>query len=155
VVRRWWTVDATGAILGRLATRVATVLMGKHKPDYTPFIDTGDFVIVTNAEKVKFTGQKLEERKRTTFSGYLGGQKILAWKDEFQRRPEEVVRRAVQLMLPKTTLGRHYIKKLKVYKSAQHPHAAQKPEKLELVKIRGGRIWLDRTSGEPAAAKAP
>jgi large subunit ribosomal protein L13 len=154
IQRRWWVVDATDVILGRLATRVATVLMGKHRADYTPFLDTGDFVVVVNAEKVKFTGEKLQERVRTTYSGYQGGQKFLAWKDEFATDPAEVVRRAVQLMLPKTTLGRGYIKKLKVYKGDKHPHAAQKPEKLELTQVRGGRVWLRSTSGEPADAKA-
>lgn len=152
--RKWWIIDATDAILGRLATRVATVLMGKHKPTYTAFIDTGDFVIVTNCEKVKFTGEKLGERGRTTYSGYKGGQKYIALKDEFKDNPTEVVRRAVQLMLPKTTLGRHYITKLKTFKGDKHPHAAQKPEKLELNKVRGGRVWLRSTSGAPAAAKA-
>jgi large subunit ribosomal protein L13 len=155
VARQWWIVDATDVILGRLATRVATVLMGKHKPNYTPFIDTGDFVVVTNCDKVKFTGEKLEERTRTTYSKYKGGVKTLAWKDEFKDDPGQVIRRAVKLMLPKTTIGRHYIMKLKTYKGDKHPHAAQKPEKLELTKVRGGRVWLRSTSGVPAAGKAP
>lgn len=154
VDRTWWILDATDAILGRLATRVATVLMGKHKPNYTAFIDTGDFVVVTNAEKVKFTGEKVEQRERTTYSGYKGGQKFILFKDEFKDQPAEVLRRAVQLMLPKTTLGRHYIKKLKVYKGDKHPHAAQKLEKLELNKVRGGRVWLRSTSGVQEDAKA-
>lgn len=153
--RKWWVVSADGVILGRLATRVAEVLMGKHRPTYTPFLDTGDFVIVTDAEKVRMTGEKLDQRFFQTYSGYKGGQKHIPLKDLFVRNPEEVIRRSVQHMLPKTTLGRHYIRKLHVYRGSKHPHAAQKPETLNLEQLRRGRIWLRPISGEPAAAKKP
>ena len=127
----WYLVDATDKILGRLATRIATILMGKHKPTYTPFLDTGDFVIVTNAAKVKFTGKKLDQKMHKTFSRYPGGQKETPLRIRMAKQPQEVVRHAVLDMLPRGTLGRRQIFKLKVYAGADHPHQAQNPEPVE------------------------
>src|SRR5688572_27953809 len=128
----WYVVDATDKILGRLATRVAMILMGKHKPTYTPFLDTGDFVIVLNAEKIRLTGRKPEQKVYKRFSGYPGGQREVPFAVEIAKHPEEVVRRAVANMLPRGTLGRQQISKLKVYKGSDHPHAAQQPKALEI-----------------------
>lgn len=130
--RDWYLVDASDRILGRLATRVATVLMGKHRPDYTPFLDTGDFVVVVNAEKIRLTGRKAEQKVYKRFSGYPGGQKEVPFAAEFRRRPEEVIRHAVRDMLPRGTLGRRQISKLKVYRGPEHPHAAQRLKILEI-----------------------
>jgi large subunit ribosomal protein L13 len=129
---QWFVVDAKDKILGRLATRIATVLMGKHKPDYTPFLDTGDFVVVLNAGQIKLTGKKAEQKVYKRFSRYPGGQKEIPFKIEIVKRPEEVVRHAVMNMLPRGTLGRQRITKLKVYKGDKHPHAAQSPKPLEI-----------------------
>ena len=129
---QWFVVDAKGLILGRLATRIATVLMGKHKPDYTPFLDTGDFVVVLNAGQIKLTGKKAEQKVYKSFSRYPGGQKEVPFKIEIVKRPEEVIRHAVKNMLPRGTLGRQRITKLKVYKGDKHPHAAQSPKPLEI-----------------------
>jgi large subunit ribosomal protein L13 len=131
-VREWFVVDAKDQILGRLATRVATVLMGKHKPTYTPFLDTGDFVVVVNADKVRLTGKKPTQKVYKRFSGYPGGQKEVPFAVEFAKHPEEVVRHAVLDMLPRGTLGRQQIQKLKVYRGADHPHKAQQPKPLEI-----------------------
>ncbi len=128
----WFVVDAKDRILGRLATRIAMVLMGKHKPTYTPFLDTGDFVVVLNAEKIRLTGRKPEQKVYKRFSGYPGGQKEVPFAVEIAKRPEEVVRHAVLDMLPRGTLGRQQISKLKVYRGAEHPHAAQQPKPLEI-----------------------
>ena len=125
-------VDAKDRILGRLATRIATVLMGKHKPTWTPFLDTGDFVVVVNADKIKLSGKKALKKVYKRFSGYPGGQKEIPFAVEIQKRPEEVVRHAVLDMLPRGTLGRQQINKLKVYKGDKHPHAAQKGNNLEI-----------------------
>ena len=125
-------VDAKDRILGRLATRIAMVLMGKHKPTYTPFLDTGDFVVVINAEKIKLSGKKALKKVYKRFSGYPGGQKEIPFAVEIQKRPDEVVRHAVLNMLPRGTLGRQQINKLKVYKGDKHPHAAQKCKNLEI-----------------------
>jgi large subunit ribosomal protein L13 len=130
--RDWYLVDAKDRILGRLATRVAMVLMGKHRPDYTPFLDTGDFVVVLNADKVRLTGRKAEQKVYKRFSGYPGGQKEVPFASEIARRPEEVVRHAVLDMLPRGTLGRQQITKLKVYRGAEHPHQAQPLKALEV-----------------------
>lgn len=130
--RDWYLVDARDRVLGRLASRVATVLMGKHRPDYTPFLDTGDFVVVVNAEKVRLTGRKAEQKVVKRFSGYPGGQREVPFAVEFRSRPEEVVRHAVLDMLPRGTLGRRQICKLKVYRGPEHPHAAQPLKKLEI-----------------------
>jgi large subunit ribosomal protein L13 len=128
----WFVVDAKDRVLGRLATRVAMVLMGKHKPTYTPFLDTGDFVVVLNADKIKLTGKKAEKKVYKRFSGYPGGQKEVPFADELAKHPEEVVRHAVLDMLPRGTLGRQQITKLKVYAGDKHPHAAQNPKALEI-----------------------
>lgn len=128
VEKTWWLVDAEGKILGRLATEVAILLRGKRKPQFAPFIDTGDFVIVINAEKVKVTGKKLDEKIYYTHSLYPGGIKQDVLKHMLQVKPEEVIRRAVRGMIPKNKLGRKVFKKLKVYRGDQHPHAAQSPQ---------------------------
>jgi large subunit ribosomal protein L13 len=128
----WYVVDAKDRILGRLATRVAMVLMGKHRPDYTPFLDTGDFVVVLNSDKVRLTGRKAEQKVYKRFSGYPGGQKEVPFAMEIVRRPEEVVRHAVLNMLPRGTLGRQQITKLKVYRGTEHPHQAQQLKALEV-----------------------
>lgn len=128
----WVVVDASDRVLGRVATRVAMALMGKHKPTYTPFLDTGDFVIVLNASKVRLTGKKALQKTYQRYSGYPGGRTETSFASEFAKRPEEVVRHAVKDMLPRGTLGRRLIKKLKVYRGAEHPHQAQNPEKLEI-----------------------
>jgi large subunit ribosomal protein L13 len=128
ISKQWFHVDAKDQTLGRLATRIARTLMGKNKPEYTPFLDVGDFVIVTNAELVRVTGAKMEQKIYFHYSGYPGGLKRTSLKTMLERHPERVIREAVRLMLPKTTLGRDMLKKLKVYPGAEHPHAAQTPQ---------------------------
>lgn len=128
----WYVVDATDKILGRLATRIATVLMGKHKPTYTPFLDTGDFVVVLNAGKVRLTGRKAEQKVYQTFSRYPSGRKEIPYGTRLAEQPEEVIRHAVLDMLPRGTLGRQRITKLKVYAGSEHPHEAQNPKPLEI-----------------------
>jgi large subunit ribosomal protein L13 len=130
VERKWFVIDAEGEVVGRLCSRIAQVLRGKHKPDFTPHFDNGDYVIVINADKVRFTGQKWDQKEYITFSGYPGGQKRTVAKAQLDRKPRSVVEIAVQGMLPKTKLGRQQIKKLFVYEGAEHPHFAQKPEPL-------------------------
>ena len=152
IVRKWFLVDAADIVVGRLATRVATILMGKHKPTYTTFRDTGDHVIVINAAKAKFTGEKLNNRVFMWYTGYKGGDRFELLRDRFEREPEEVLRSAILHMLPKTTLGKQMAGKLKVYPDAKHGHAAQQPIALDLKSIRKGRLWPSSTSGAPAAA---
>jgi len=132
VKREWYIVDATGIPLGRLATRIATILRGKHKPEYTPHIDNGDFVICINADKVLLTGKKEEQKKYYRHSGYLGGLKVIPFRMMKEKKPEEIIYHAVRGMLPKNKLGRKMIKKLKVYAGDKHPHEAQKPKILEI-----------------------
>lgn len=132
IERKWYVVDAEGKTLGRLAAEVAKVLRGKHKPTYTPHQDTGDFVIVINAAKVTVTGKKMEQKKYFRHSGYPGGGRFTALSWLLERRPEEVIEKAVRGMLPKNTLGQNMYRKLKVYAGAEHPHQAQQPEVLEL-----------------------
>ncbi|MCD6175874.1 MAG: 50S ribosomal protein L13 [Planctomycetes bacterium] len=132
VKRNWRVIDADGAILGRLAAKIAVTLMGKDKPIYTPHVDTGDFVIVINADKVRVSGNKAETKEYQRYSGYPGGQKIIPYKRMLERHPERIVEMAVKRMLPKNTLGAHMYKKLKVYSGPEHDHAAQKPQKMEL-----------------------
>ena len=132
VERNWRVIDADGAILGRLAVKVAMTLMGKDKPTYTPHVDTGDFVIVVNADKVRLTGNKADTKEYQRYSGYPGGQKIIPYRRMIERHPERVVEMAVKRMLPKNTLGAHMYKKLKVYSGPEHDHAAQQPQKMEL-----------------------
>ncbi|MHC4217726.1 MAG: 50S ribosomal protein L13 [Planctomycetota bacterium] len=123
----WRHVDAEGQVLGRLATRIATVLMGKHRPNYTPHIDGGDYVIITNAEKIVLTGRKAEQKMKLRFSGYPGGLKAESYASLLKRRPEVIFEDAVRRMLPKSVLGRQMYKKLKVYAGPDHPHHAQQP----------------------------
>jgi large subunit ribosomal protein L13 len=132
IERTWYVVDAEGQNLGRLATRVATILRGKHKPTYTPSLDVGDFVVVINAEKIQVTGNKLQDKYYYRHSHYPGGLKQVSLQRMLQTHPERVVEHAVRGMLPKTKLGRAMYKKLKVYVGDSHPHAAQKPQPLEL-----------------------
>ncbi len=131
VERKWYVVDASGKALGRLAREIAVVLRGKNKPTYTPFVDTGDYVIVVNAEKVALTGNKMNDKFYYRHSGYLGNLKKTSAKDMLQKHPEKVIKLAVRGMMPKGVLGRHMLKKLKVYRGPEHPHQAQKPETLE------------------------
>jgi large subunit ribosomal protein L13 len=130
IVRKWFVVDAAGQPLGRLASRVARILMGKENPKYTPFIDTGDHVVVINAEQVKITGMKGEQKKYQHYTGYPGGLRTEDFKKRMVRKPELVVEDAVARMLPKNKLGKHMFTKLKVYKGDKHPHEAQKPQLL-------------------------
>jgi large subunit ribosomal protein L13 len=131
VERKWWIVDAEGKTLGRLATEIATVLRGKNKPQYTAHIDTGDFVVVVNADKVAVTGKKLTDKRYYWHSGYPGGLHSRTLGEMLQRRPNEVLRKAVKGMLPKNRLAARQITKLKIYSGPVHPHAAQKPEELQ------------------------
>jgi large subunit ribosomal protein L13 len=134
IERRWWVVDAEGQTLGRLASRIAPYLSGKNKPVYVPNLDTGDFVIVINCEKIHVTGNRLDEKFYHRHSGYPGGLKSISLREQLEKHPERVIQSAVRGMLPKTTLGRKMLKKLKVYPSAAHPHDAQKPEALDFRK---------------------
>jgi large subunit ribosomal protein L13 len=130
VTRTWFVVDAEGHTLGRLSSEIARVLRGKHKPIYSTFIDTGDYVIVVNAEKIKVTGKKLDQKLYRRHSGWTGGMKETPLRQMMAKKPEEVIVHAVKGMLPKNTLGDHMLKKLRVYKGPEHDHAAQKPEPL-------------------------
>ncbi len=131
VERKWYVVDAEGKTLGRLASEVAKILRGKHKPIYTPHVDTGDYVIVINAEKVKLTGKKLDQKMFRWHTGYLGGLKEVPYREMMATRPVKVVEAAIKGMLPHNTLGRQMGKKLKVYEGSEHNHEAQQPEVLE------------------------
>jgi large subunit ribosomal protein L13 len=131
IERHWYVVDAEAKTLGRLATQIADVLRGKDKPAYTPHIDTGDFVIVVNAEKVRVTGQKLDQKIYYRHSGYPGGLRSRTLREQLERRPEEVLRKAVKGMLPKNKLASAQLRKLKIYAGPDHPHAAQNPEPLQ------------------------
>ncbi|GAB1536584.1 50S ribosomal protein L13 [Geovibrio sp. ADMFC3] len=130
--KKWFLVDADGLVLGRLASNIAMILMGKNKPQYTPTIDTGDFVVVVNAEKFAVTGTKMLSKKYYRHTGYIGGLKERRLEEMLDKKPEEVIRLAVKRMLPKTRLGSAMLKKLKIYSGDAHPHEAQQPEKLEL-----------------------
>jgi len=132
ITQEWRHVDVEGMRLGRMATEVATVLMGKHRPEYTPHVDTGDFVIITNADKIVMTGKKAEQKMKNSFSGYPGGQTSRSYADLMKYKPEFIVEDAVRRMLPKSRLGRQMLKKLKVYKGDTHPHQAQNPTPLEI-----------------------
>ncbi|NLP12942.1 MAG: 50S ribosomal protein L13 [Clostridium sp.] len=132
VERKWYVVDAEGKPLGRLASEVAKILRGKNKPNFTPHVDTGDFVIILNAEKVVLTGKKLDQKLYRRHSGYPGGLKEIKYRAFMSEKPERAVEIAVKGMLPKNSLGRAIGKKLKVYRGIEHPHEAQKPEKLEI-----------------------
>ena len=128
VSRTWYVADVEGKSLGRISSRIAHVLRGKHRPDYTPHVDTGDYVIIINAEKVKLTGNKMNDKVYLSYSGYPGGQKSRSVKKLMENRPGIVIEKAVRGMLPKSKLGRAMIKKMFVYAGAEHPHQAQKPE---------------------------
>jgi len=132
ITRKWYVVDAEGLALGRVASQVANILRGKNKPIYTPNVDTGDYVIVINCDKVVLTGKKLDQKIYYKHSGYVGGLKETKYRKLLAEKPEEALRHAVVGMLPKGPLGRQMAKKLKIYAGAEHEHAAQKPEKLEL-----------------------
>ena len=132
VERKWYVVDAEGQTLGRLATEIARILRGKNKPQYTPHVDTGDFVVVVNAEKVVVTGRKAEQKVYRRHSGYPGGLKTTTYEQMLERRPTEILRRAVKGMMPKTRLARQQLRKLKIYAAPEHPHAAQNPQTLEV-----------------------
>jgi large subunit ribosomal protein L13 len=132
IERKWFVVDADGAVLGRLASVVAARLRGKHNPLFTPHVDTGDWVIVINADKIVLTGRKLEDKNYYRHSGYIGGLKTISAKELLEKRPEDLVRFAVRGMLPKNKLGRKLFKKLKVYAGGEHPHEAQCPQTLQM-----------------------
>jgi large subunit ribosomal protein L13 len=130
--RKWYVIDASDKTLGRLSSEVASILRGKHKPIFTPHVDTGDFVIVINAAKIKLTGDKLNQKKFRHHTGYPGGLREMDYRTLLQKRPEKAIEAAVQGMLPHNRLGRSMLKKLKVYSGSEHPHQAQKPELREL-----------------------
>ena len=132
IEKDWFLVDAENKILGRLASKIASILKGKTKPIFTPYLDTGDFVVVINAKKIKLTGGKLNDKVYYHYSGYPGGMKSITPKDLLQKKPDEVIRKAVWGMLPKNSLGRQMLTKLKVYPGKEHPHQAQQPKKIEL-----------------------
>jgi len=131
IERKWYVVDAKDAVLGRLAVKIAVQLRGKNKPVFTPNVDTGDFVIVVNADKVRLTGNKVTDKVYYHHTGYVGGIKAETAKEMFEKHPERIIEKAVWGMLPKNTLGKQMLKKLKVYKGAEHPHKAQAPEILQ------------------------
>ena len=135
VERQWYVIDATDVVLGRLASHVAILLRGKHKPIFANHVDTGDFVIVINADKIALTGNKLEQKKAYRHSGYPGGLRSVTYAELLEKRPERAIEKAVRGMLPKTTLGRAQLTKLKVYSGAEHPHAAQKPQPFEISQV--------------------
>lgn len=132
VEQKWLLVNAEGAALGRMAAKIAPILMGKTKPTYTPHVDTGDYVIVVNAEKIKLTGKKAQVKEYESYSHYPGGHRYTSFADMMARKPEKVVELAVRRMMPKNALGRQMLKKLKVYRGPEHEHQAQRPEKIEL-----------------------
>jgi large subunit ribosomal protein L13 len=130
--RPWWVVDAADKPLGRLATELARVLRGKHKPIYTPHLDTGDFVVILNAEKVRLTGNKADQKEYFRHSGYMGGERFIPYKKMLAKHPERIIELAVKGMLPKNALGRDMYRKLKVYAGTEHPHQSQNPQPLEV-----------------------
>jgi large subunit ribosomal protein L13 len=132
IVKRWWLVDADGRVLGRMATRLALILQGKHRPTYTPHLDTGDHVVVVNAAKLRLTGKKIEQKSHQYYTGYPSGQREIPYSELMVTDPARVIRLAVKRMLPKTTLGRHMLRKLRVYAGPEHPHVAQQPEALDI-----------------------
>jgi large subunit ribosomal protein L13 len=132
ITPRWHVIDASGQVLGRMSVEIATILMGKHRPEYTPHVDCGDFVVVTNASAVKLTGRKPEQKMKLRYTGYPGGLRADSYGDLLEKHPERVIEDSVRRMLPKTRLGRQMIKKLKVYRGSEHPHQAQQPEPMSL-----------------------
>lgn len=135
VQRQWYVIDATDVVLGRLASHVATLLRGKHKPIFANHVDTGDFVIIINADKIHLSGNKLEQKKAYRHSGYPGGLRAVTYGELMEKRPDRAVEKAVKGMLPKNSLGRKMIKKLKVYAGSDHPHLAQQPVPFEITQI--------------------
>ena len=135
VKREWYLVDAEGYTLGRVASRVSKILQGKHKPTYTPHVDTGDFVIIVNADKINLSGKKEAQKVYRHYSGYPGGLKEISYEKMITRQPEKVLRLAIKGMMPKTILGKQMMKKLKIYSGPNHPHQAQNPKKIDLEKI--------------------
>lgn len=157
--KQWYVIDATDAVVGRLAAQIAPILMGKHRPTYTPHIDTGDYVIVTNVDKVVFTGNKWQQKFYQRYTGHPGGQiDEQAWK-LFKRRPERILQLAVQRMMPKNKIGRHMMSKMKLYVGPNHPHQAQGPIPLEAVDGRpvpaGGLFVVSKAPATPPAEAAP
>jgi len=132
IQQRWFVIDAADQVLGRLASDVATLLMGKHKPIYTPHVDTGDFVIVVNAARIRITGSKLDKEAHDYYTHYPSGRKVVSWRQMLDKHPEKLVELAIRRMLPKTKLGRHMLGKLKIYAGQSHPHQAQQPMSLDL-----------------------
>ena len=132
VPQRWLVIDAADKVVGRLATQIADILRGKHRPEYTPHLDTGEFVVVINAAKVRFTGRKLETKTYQSYSHYPGGQKQVTAKEMLSRRPERILREAVRRMVPRNRLGRQQMTKLKIYAGPSHPHQAQQPQEFKL-----------------------
>lgn len=132
IVHDWKLIDADGAILGRMASKIAMILMGKTKPIYTPHVDTGDFVVVVNADKIKVSGNKADYKEYDHYTGYPGGRKVVSFEDMMAKSPEKVVTLAVRRMLPKNKIGRAMLSKLKVYSGPEHSHTAQQPEKVEI-----------------------
>ena len=135
IQRQWHVIDATDVVLGRLAVQTATLLRGKHKPTFAPHVDGGDFVIIINADKVALTGAKLEQKKAYRHSGFPGGLKSTSYTELLAKSPEKAIEKAVRGMIPKTTLGRQQLTKLKVYSGSEHPHAAQKPQPFEISQV--------------------
>lgn len=129
---KWYLVDAGGQVLGRLATQIAMILMGKHRPQYTANVDTGDFVVVTNCEKIRVTGRKAETKIYQHYTYYMSGRNVTSYADVMKKKPEKIITEAVRRMLPKNKIGRHMLSKLKVYSGSEHPHTAQGPKTLEL-----------------------
>lgn len=134
VERTWWVVDASGQKVGRLASQVATILRGKHKPSFTPHVDCGDFVVIINAEKIELAPKRAAQKVYDWYTGYPGGRRTETFQEALQRHPERIIERAVRGMLPKNRLGRQINKKLKIYAGEEHPHTAQQPQPLELKK---------------------
>jgi large subunit ribosomal protein L13 len=132
VDQKWFVIDAADQVVGRIAVLIANVLRGKHKPEFTPHCDTGDFIVVVNAEKVQFTGKKWDQKEYQDYSHYAGGQKITPAKEMLARKPEEIIRRAVKRMMPRGPLGYQQLAKLKIYAGNEHPHQAQQPKELKL-----------------------
>lgn len=132
VDRKWLLIDADGKVLGRMAAEIATILMGKNKPVYTPHVDTGDFVIVVNADKVKITGKKAEQKSYEYYTGYPSGHRSVSYEEMKDKKPEKIVELAVKRMLPKSKMGANMLKKLKIFKGAEHGHTAQQPVKIEI-----------------------
>ena len=132
VPQKWYVIDAANQVVGRLAVQIATILRGKHRPDYTPHVDTGDFVIVVNAEKVRFTGKKLETKTYQAYSHYPGGLKVTTAKELMARKPQDIIMHAVKRMVPRNRLGRAQMAKLKLYAGNTHPHQAQQPVEFKL-----------------------